>query len=190
MRIIGGKAKGRIFQFDLSSKERPTSDFLREALFNVLSNIEGKSFLDLYAGSGSVGLEAASRGAREVCFMEADRKLAALIKRNITLCGFQDVCFMMMTNIATGLKNLYRRGYETDIVFFDPPYNKGLVQETLDLLQKYKIMKEETKVVIQHSVREKFIVQKGTFGLCDERKYGDTVLTFLKWRENNGRKFH
>jgi len=81
MRITGGEARGRKLNFPSRLKERPTSDFLREALFNLLGSLPGKTFLDLFAGSGGVGLEAASRGAREVCFIEKNKKPVEAIRK-------------------------------------------------------------------------------------------------------------
>jgi 16S rRNA (guanine966-N2)-methyltransferase len=78
MRVIGGKAKGRQLLFPASSRERPTAESLREALFNILGPLEGKSFLDLFAGSGSVGIEAVSRGAKSVVLIEKDHKIASI----------------------------------------------------------------------------------------------------------------
>jgi len=92
MRIIGGMAKGRVLLFPAGSKERPTSDFLREALLNLLGSVSGKLFLDLFAGSGSVGLEAASRGAKKVYFIEKNKILAAVVQKNIENCGFEKKC--------------------------------------------------------------------------------------------------
>ncbi|HON59345.1 MAG TPA: 16S rRNA (guanine(966)-N(2))-methyltransferase RsmD [Smithella sp.] len=190
MRIIGGKAKGRLFHFDSSSRERPTSDFLRETLFNLLGDIGGKVFVDLFAGSGSVGLEAASRGAKEICFVEKSRKLASFIKKNAETCGLAENCLILMTDVEKGLRNLCAKHYVADIIFADPPYQQGEVQETLKLLDRYRIQKKETIIVVQHSVKEKYDVSSGNFRICDDRKYGDHALTFLTWREENGGEFH
>jgi len=185
MRIIGGKARGRNIRFESSSKERPTSDFLRETLFNLLGDVEGKTFVDLFAGSGSVGLEAASRGAREVCFIEKNKKLADLIKKNAALCGLGEI-FVLATDIEKGLKNLVGRKYRADVIFADPPYHRGWVLLTLDLLKKYDIARRDSVIVIQHSIKETCGVPSRRYRLLDERKYGDSALTLATWREENG----
>jgi 16S rRNA (guanine966-N2)-methyltransferase len=181
MRIIGGKAKGRILQFPSSSRERPTSDFLREALFNLLGSLEQKSFLDLFAGSGSVGIEAASRGAQEVVLIEKDKKIAAVAQRNIIVCNFDKDCRIIARDISNGLCDLFKNEYKFDVVFADPPYSRGLVGKTMELLKENPVFTKETVVVIQHSVREDIEVHldKKTI-LKDQRKYGDNVLTFLE----------
>ena len=181
MRIIGGKAKGRTLHFPPGSKERPTSDFLREALFNMLGSLEEKIFLDLFAGSGSVGLEAASRGAQEVYFVEESKNLVEIIKKNIQKCCLDENCFVITADIEYGLRNLLKKKCEADIIFIDPPYNRNMVGKTLNLLNKYQIFKEDVAVVIQHSMKENFTgsMDKNIY-LKDQRKYGENVLTFLK----------
>ena len=181
MRIIGGKAKGRILHFPPGSKERPTSDFLREALFNMLGSLEEKTFLDLFAGSGSVGLEAASRGAQRVYFVEKNRNLVEIIKDNIQKCSLDENCSVISADIEHGLSNLFKNKFAADIIFIDPPYNRNMVEAALNSLNKNQIFKKDVVVVIQHSIKEKFTdSMDSNFYLRDQRKYGDNVLTFLK----------
>jgi RNA methyltransferase, RsmD family len=180
MRIIGGEARGRTLHFISGSKERPTSDFLRETLFNLLGPVQGKSFLDLYAGSGSVGIEAASRGAREVILVEKDKDISTVAKNNIVICGFDNKCKMLTLDIGSGLRKLYKSKYEFDIIFADPPYSCGLVEKTIKMIMENPVLNREAIVVIQHSAREDFnsILGKKNI-LRDQRKYGDSALTFL-----------
>jgi len=185
MRITGGEAKGRTLYFPAGSKERPTSDFLRETLFNLLDSVEEKSFLDLYAGSGSVGLEAASRGAKEVYFVEKNIKLAANIEKNIQSCLFEKKCYVITKDIKQGLSDLFKKKYKIDIIFADPPYSRNLVQTTLDLLNKYQVIGDNSLFIIQHSTREIFTGNANNIFMTDQRKYGDNALTFFKWRKND-----
>jgi 16S rRNA (guanine966-N2)-methyltransferase len=181
MRIIGGRARGRTLHFPPGSKERPTSDFLREALFNMLGPLEEKTFLDLFAGSGSVGLEAASRRAQEVFFVEKSRNLVEIIKKNIQKCCLDENCFVIAADIEHGLSNLFKKKCKADIIFIDPPYNRNMVGTTLNLLNKYQIIKENVVVVIQHSMKENFTENMdNNIYLKDQRKYGENILTFLK----------
>ncbi|MDI6741607.1 MAG: 16S rRNA (guanine(966)-N(2))-methyltransferase RsmD [Smithella sp.] len=181
MRIIGGKAKGKIFHFPSGSSERPTSDFLRETLFNILGSVEKKTFLDLFAGSGSVGLEAASRGADKVYFVEKNAKLAAIIKKNIEDCRLEKNCLVNRGDVESFLREICRRQYKMDIIFTDPPYNRGMVDQTVTALKKYNVFHDKSLLVIQHSVRENFNeVPVDNMQITDRRKYGDTVLTFLE----------
>ena len=186
MRIIGGKAKGRTLCFPSGSRERPTSDFLREALFNLLGSLEDKIFLDLFAGSGSVGLEAVSRGAQCVYFIEKNKKLAAIIEKNIQTCSFDKKCFLITQDVEKGLNDIVKEKIEMDVIFADPPYNKNFIGTTMSLLNKYQISKDGGLIVLQHSVKEnidEFVHEKTH--LFDQRKYGENILTFLKWRKND-----
>jgi 16S rRNA (guanine966-N2)-methyltransferase len=181
MRIIGGEAKGRKLYFSPGSKERPTSDFIRETLFDVLGPLQNEIFLDLFAGSGSVGLEAASRGAQEVYFVEKNIKLAEIIKKNISACCYDKICFVIAQDVERALRDLFKNERRFDIIFADPPYNQTLVEITLNLLNKYQIVKEEGTIIIQHSIRENVLDSKlENVHLIDHRKYGENVLTFLK----------
>ena len=187
MRIIGGMAKGRSLHFPAGSKERPTSDFLREALLNLLGDVTDKSFLDLFAGSGSVGLEAASRGANEVCFIEKDKILASVAKKNIESCGFEKNCLVINADVRSGLNDLFKKKCKFDIVFADPPYNKGLVETTIKLLMQYPVYKQDALIVLQHSTREDFglglaesVGGEAVWHQIDQRKYGDNAISFLK----------
>ena len=187
MRIIGGMAKGRMLNFPAGSKDRPTSDFLREALLNLLGDVVDKLFLDLFAGSGSVGLEAASRGAKEVCFIEKDKILASIAQKNIDSCGFENKCRVINADVRSGLSDLCKKNCKFDIVFADPPYNKGLVETTIKLLKKYPVFKQDALIVIQHSTREDLnsVLAESVSGetvwqQIDQRKYGDNAISFLK----------
>lgn len=185
MRIIGGEAKGRTLHFPSRSKERPTSDFLREALFNLLGPLQNKTFLDLFAGSGSVGLEAASRGARVVYFVEKNKQLVEVIKKNIQTCCLDKKCRIIAGDIDFGLNDLFRKKYEFDIIFADPPYNRKLVEATWKSLSKHQAIRKDGIIVIQHSIKETFSELADNIYQADQRKYGDNALTFLKWSRND-----
>ncbi|MGA2782032.1 MAG: 16S rRNA (guanine(966)-N(2))-methyltransferase RsmD [Smithella sp.] len=181
MRIIGGEAKGRTLHFPSGSKERPTSDFLREALFNLLGSLQDKTFLDLFAGSGSVGLEAVSRGAKGVFFVEKNQHLVDVIKKNIQTCCLDKDCRIIAGDIESGLRDLFRKKYEFDIIFADPPYNRNLVEATRKYLSKYQVLRKDGIIIIQHSIKEKFSKpEDDNIYQTDQRKYGDNALTFLK----------
>jgi 16S rRNA (guanine966-N2)-methyltransferase len=180
MRIIGGKAKGRTLQFPAKSKERPTSDFLREALFNLLGPLQGKTFLDIFAGSGSVGIEAASRQAKEVILIENNKTIASVAQKNIAVCGLEKECRIMAQDFMKAISDLSKKQYQFDIVFADPPYSKGLVGETISSLKKNLICSNESVLVIQHSTREDFrSFLNDQVILQDQRIYGDNSLTFI-----------
>ena len=179
MRISGGEAKGRTLKFPSRSTQRPTTDFLRETLFNLLGSTADLFFLDLYAGSGSVGLEAASRNAKNVVFVEKNRDLIDVIRKNVSLCGYEDRCMIIHADIQTALRDLYRKRNGFDVIFADPPYNKGFIGETLRLLAQYPVFGENGFVVLQHSLKEQPVFSTEWF-ITDQRKYGDNLLTLLR----------
>ena len=162
---------------------------MRETLFNILGPLEGKSFLDLFAGSGSVGIEAASRGAREIVLIEKDKKISAVARKNVVACNLDNVCRIIARDVSAGLGDLFKNKNKFDIVFADPPYNRGLVEVTIKLLQQNPVFTKEAMVVIQHSTREDADSQLNEeLVLIDQRKYGDNALTFFKWSAHDGGK--
>lgn len=181
MRITGGDLGGRTLSFPGGSKERPTSDFLRETLFNLLGSLTGETFLDLFAGSGSVGLEAASRGAREVYLIEKSKNLVKVINKNIQTCSLEQKCRVIGTDVEIGLRQLAKKKYQADVVFADPPYNRNLAGATLKSLSKYRVLVKGGVIVIQHSVKENYseFLSENIYQI-QQRKYGENALTFLK----------
>ena len=150
MRIIAGKAKGRTLVAPKAKILRPTTDRVKESLFNILS-VEGKRFLDLFAGSGSVGLEAVSRGASRVILVESQKACADAVRTNIERCGFlnmpleegegggQDV-EVIDCPVERALRLLGHRGERFDVIFADPPYGRNLMDETLRLVRAQALM--------------------------------------------------
>ncbi|HDQ04903.1 MAG TPA: 16S rRNA (guanine(966)-N(2))-methyltransferase RsmD [Deltaproteobacteria bacterium] len=186
MRITGGDLGGRAYYFPPGIKERPTSDFLRETIFNLLGPVEKTIFIDLFAGSGGVGLEAASRGARQVYLVEKNKKLADIIKKNLRSLSLETKCFVIAADVKIGLKELAQEKCRADFVFADPPYNRGLVATTLNCLGKYKALSEESIIVIQHSINEKYIeFLPDNIYQVQQRKYGENALTFFKRSGND-----
>ena len=191
MRIIAGKAKGRTLIAPKAKILRPTTDRVKESLFNILS-VDGKRFLDLFAGSGSVGLEAVSRGASRVILVESLRACVDAIRTNIERCGFinttlespgeaggQDV-EMIECPVERALRLLGRRGDRFDIIFADPPYGRNLMDETLRLVRTLELMDKDGVLVVQHSFREEIPAGREGYQIEESRRYGETALSFLR----------
>jgi len=178
MRIIGGQAKGRRIAKPQGCEIRPTSDRVKEALFNLLQRMDGCRFLDLFAGTGNIGLEALSRGASQVIFVEQDPRCIEAIRRNARHCGFTDGYECLAQTVDDALRRLSRRGDVFDVIFMDPPYDRGLVQEVLTGIERHALLTEEGIVVVQHSARESVGCDAEMLILEDERRYGDTLLSF------------
>jgi 16S rRNA (guanine(966)-N(2))-methyltransferase RsmD len=187
MRIIAGKAKGRVLVAPKAKVLRPTTDRVKESLFNILS-VEGRQFLDLFAGAGSVGLEAASRGASRVLFVESNRSCAQAIRTNIERCGFLNMppeggaapdIEVIECPAERALRLLGHRADRFDIVFADPPYGEGAADTALRLVRSLGLLSEGGVVVVQHSIRDGIPAQREGYRVEDSRRYGDTALSFL-----------
>lgn len=168
MNIIGGIAKGhKIYAPD---NIRPTRGKVREALFSII-NVNGKSFLDLFAGSGAVGIEALSRGASNAVFVERSRKAANYIKRNLDKTKLKGK--IIGKSVSSTLDNLEN---SFDFIFMDPPYKTKLVKKTLKKIDA--ILKNDSTIIIEHPTNEEFT--NSEFKIIKNKIYGDTSLTFLE----------
>jgi 16S rRNA (guanine966-N2)-methyltransferase len=164
MRIISGESKGRKIKSPKGRVIRPTLDRVREAIFDIIGNrVVGATILDLFAGTGSFGLEALSRGAKRVTFCEKARAIRVILEENISSLGYNDKC-----NIIKGDALKIKTKDRYDVIFADPPYEKNLIYKVL------KIYRNKAKLlIIEHSKREK--VEEGT-----SRRFGDTIITFIE----------
>ena len=182
-RIIGGSAKGRRLQTPKGDLTRPTSDRVREALFSAvqssLGTFDGLRFLDLYAGSGAVGLEAMSRGAAAVTLVEQDRRTAGLIRTNARTLGF--TADVVTSSVARHLAGAAATPY--DVVYLDPPYSLDATAVLADLtaLGERGWLVEQALVVVERSSRGALPGWPGGFTEGRERRYGETTLSFSSW---------
>ena len=172
MRVIGGEFRSRRLQSIPGTDVRPTSDKMRETLFNILSPvIEGVVFVDAYAGTGAVGIEALSRGARHAVFIEKNREAANLIKSNLAALKIE-----ARARVIPGSAALYLGKIEADIVFIDPPYpNEREYQASLEALEA----KPPGQVIVQHSVRFALADEQGPFRRTRMVKQGENALSFF-----------
>ena len=178
MRIISGYLKGRRLCTFKGSSIRPTSDARREALFNIIgSDVKQKIVLDLFAGTGALGLEALSRGASSIVFIDNSKNALGLIKKNINLCGVKEQVNIIKWDITKNLNCLKHLIF--DLIFIDPPYNKNLIEPSLINLHNASCLNADAFIIIEHSKTEP-LPQNDHFCLFDERKYGKTKLSFLK----------
>lgn len=155
LRIIGGKAKGRLLKVPKGSKIRPTSDKVRESLFNIIGPpaIKEARFLDLFAGSGAIGIEALSRGARSTTFVESNPKHARVIKINLEICGLQEHAEVICGDVSLVLDRLSLSRPSYDIIFIDPPYNFSKWKMLLLKISKSVSISSYGFSIIEHSSR-------------------------------------
>lgn len=186
MRIIAGKYRGRNLKSPPFLQVRPTSDRLRETLFNVIApRIEGARFLDLCAGSGTVGIEALSRGVSHVTFVDKSRKMCALVEANLDLCRVpEEQTKVVQADTADYLSRSVKQEAATwDIVFFDPPYAADYLQ-VLALLGKTtgKLLAEEGMIVVEHHHKNGLPDELGSIIRSRILKQGDSALSFFSMK--------
>ncbi len=181
MRITGGEMRGRRISPPPTRDVRPTPSAVRESLFNLLPPVSGQTFLDLYAGSGIVGLEALSRGAKYVVFVEKQAIIAGKIKEQVAALGLENRSLVLTMSVDKGFATLSGREDRYDVIFADPPYEREWIIKTLHYCRRNDLLEMDGLLVLQRSVREKIEGMDNNLGLVcvDERRYGDTVLSFL-----------
>jgi 16S rRNA (guanine966-N2)-methyltransferase len=186
MRIISGTSKGRKLVTPKSRSLRPTSDRVKESIFNILRlGMEGKVVLDLFAGTGNLGIEALSRGAKKAIFVERGRQAIQLIQRNLSQLGLEEWSEIVPRDANRAIGILKQRGESFDVILMDPPYEKGLIQKTLMKLISHPIYNKDSILVIEHNKREPLPVNLAGWNLIRQRQIGDTVISFLTPQEEN-----
>ncbi len=181
MRVISGSARGLKLVSPDGIETRPTLDRVKEAVFSMLSPyINGALILDLFAGSGALGIEALSRGADKSYFIDSSQEAISCINSNITAAKFTKSSVVMKTDAIGFLKNCSQ---QFDIVFLDPPYADGLYENTINLIAENKLLSNEGLIVIEQDFgTEKHINIGQMFEVFKEKKYGRVGITVLKWR--------
>ena len=181
MRIIAGSARSLPLRTVKGSDTRPTTDRIKETLFNIIQDeIPGAVFLDLFAGSGGIGLEAVSRGAKRAVFVDSSRKAAACIRENIAFTKFTDCCELKCMDFAAAIRSMDGR-QQFDIIFMDPPYGKGLAAEALLCLRDSTLCRESTMIIAEESVNFNPEELSGTgFEIIRIKNYKTNLHIFLR----------
>ena len=183
MRIVAGTAKGRALAGPKTTSKhiRPTADRVRETIFNVLGQwLEGQAVLDLYAGTGALGLESLSRGASKVVLVDSDREALALCRTNTDTLGFTKQVEILSQPVERSLATLGRRGDKFELVFADPPYAARVVETVLEGLAHHGVVAPGGTVVIEHDKREAAPQAHAGFEQVDQRRFGDTLVTLFR----------
>jgi len=181
MRVISGKYKGRRLRGPEGLELRPTGDRLKETLFNILGpDIAGAAVLDVFSGTGAIGIEALSRGAREVVFIENAPAGERLINQNLRLCGIESGCRVLQQDVFKALRMLSRRGFHAEIAFFDPPYNWQPYRDLIEITFIKGLLSEHGRAVIEH--HRKALLPEAGEGYQRFRivRQGDHCLSFYK----------
>jgi len=190
LRIIRGKARGRRLQTPSKSTAnyscqliRPTADRAREALFNIIGReVEKATVLDLYAGTGALGLEALSRSAERAVFVDNNPQAIKIINKNVELCGFSERALVLNRDISKGLYFITKQlpGTTFSIIFVDPPYRKGLSLDMLQELTESNLISPGALIVVEEDAVTELPAQIVELKLVDQRKYGETGFWFYR----------
>ena len=179
MRIIAGKAKGRTIKTRKGTDTRPTLDRVKESLFGILDPyINDARFLDLFSGSGSIGLEALSRGAKKCVMIEKDSEALKYIIENINNLGFEDSSRAYKNDVERAVEILGKKREKFDIIFMDPPYRDEVCSKVIKAIKKAEILDEKGLIICEHHIAEKMPEELHGFKKTDERNYKTKVMTF------------
>jgi 16S rRNA (guanine966-N2)-methyltransferase len=182
MRVIAGSARGLRLTAPAGLQTRPTADRVKEALFSIIASrrdMVGARILDICAGTGSLGIEALSRGAASCCFIEQDRHVLTQLEKNLAKAGLAGRGECLLLDAMKGLKVLEAKGNKFDIVFFDPPYSSGVYHTVAGALSTHSLLSEGGLLVAECSSRTTLADRYESLAKIDRRVYGETALEFF-----------
>ena len=179
MRISSGELRGRRLQSPKGLRTRPTSEFLRQAIFNTIADrIRGASVLDLFAGTGAIGLEALSRGAATATFVERDRRAVAGLRANLAALSLAARARVIAGDVLAALGALQAAGEAFDYLFLDPPYAADQAIRCIETLAPGALLSENAVLVVQAFHKTNLPDQAGLLRRSGQRRYGESALTF------------
>ena len=178
VRVISGSARGLKLNTPGDDRVRPTTDRVKESMFNIVQDwVYDSQVLDLFAGSGALGIEALSRGASQAVFCDNSLDSIKIIKSNIEKARVVDRSQIVSGDFKRCLRDMEAKNQSFDMIFVDPPYYEGLFEEVLDTISSCKILKKDGMVIVEHDAK-KPIGQVEGLEVYKEKKYGITMLTF------------
>lgn len=182
MRVIAGKARRLPLKTIEGLDTRPTTDRIKETLFNILQDdIPGCRFLDLFSGSGGIGIEALSRGAREAVFVENNHRAAACIRDNLVFTRLEKESRLLVTDVFRGIETLSMEGTPFQIIFMDPPYNKLFEKDVLFHLKSSPLIDKDTLIIVEASLETEFdYLDSLGFEVLKRKEYKTNVHMFLQ----------
>ncbi len=181
MRIVAGTARGRTLRGPKSQSIRPTADRVRESLFNILGQwTEGLAVLDLFAGTGSLALEAISRGAAAALLVDKDREALALCRGNAAALGFAEQVEIWAMPVDRAVERLAREGRRFDLIFTDPPYVLEAAETLIARIDAAGLLAPGGRLVFEHGKEEASPEQAGSLERYDQRQFGETRISFYR----------
>lgn len=183
MRVISGNNKGKKLFTPKNMDIRPTTDRIKESIFNIIYPIKTNSVvLDLFSGTGNIGIEFLSRGCKSCYFIDSSLKSIELIKKNINICKLEKKSYVYKNDFSKAITILSNKELKFDYIYADPPYNKYLGQNVLDTIIKNQIVTKDGMLIIESEINEKIYVKEYNNMLeYEERKYGRTKIGFFKF---------
>lgn len=182
MRITGGMIKGRRLANLKGVTIRPTSDIVRGAIFDILGQtLTDLRVLDLFAGTGSLGIESLSRGAKKAVFVDSSYRAISIIKNNLIRCGYEELSMIIRAKLPNGLPHVQDLGGDQfDVVFIDPPYRKGYIRPTIHKLLDIKLLAKDSRIIVESSknANDLFPIDLYNLQLKLTKSYGSTVIGF------------
>jgi len=179
LRVIAGEYRGRRLDRIEGTDIRPTSDMVKESLFNILGDaVIDSNFLDLFGGTGGIGIEALSRGAKHVVFIDSNIKSIKVLKENLKHLNIENNIEVFHTDYSTAISKLYKYNKQFDIIFIDPPYSVGIAQSALGELDRNPIIAQAGLVIVEHDSRDEMPESTGKLYMYRNKQYGNTTLSF------------
>lgn len=183
MRVIAGKAKGHKLQTAEGLETRPTTDRIKETLFNMMAfDLPMAEFLDLFSGSGAIGIEALSRGAKRAVFVEQSAVCGKIIRENLLHTGLAENAELMETDVLAALAKLIEREAQFDMIFLDPPYKAGLLEPVLEKIVAGGLLKKDGYIIAEYGAKNPPAPVQG-LTVVREKKYKTTEICFLRLEE-------
>ncbi|BAK81076.1 16S rRNA (guanine(966)-N(2))-methyltransferase RsmD [Candidatus Arthromitus sp. SFB-rat-Yit] len=186
MRIITGKAKGKkLISPDGYDVTRPTLDRVKQSIFNIIQNELNRDsiVLDLFAGTGSLGLESASRGAKKIYLCDKNDVTFSYLEQNIKNTGLSDCAFAIKGEFDVNLRS-FKGKEKFDLIFIDPPYNSDYVNRSINLVDDLNILNKNGLIIVKISSSESKFIESKNINLVDYRKYGNTTVCFYRYKES------
>ncbi|WP_332647928.1 16S rRNA (guanine(966)-N(2))-methyltransferase RsmD [Lysinibacillus sp. 54212] len=187
MRVVAGERKGMPLKAIAGTTTRPTTDKVKESIFNMIGPFfDGGTALDLFAGSGGLGIEALSRGAEKAIFVEKDAKAFCVLQDNIKKCRYEDYVELFRTDASRAVKGLLKRDISIDYLFVDPPYHKKEYYDLVQALEQGERLAKNAIIVCEHGVEIALPDSYGKFKLTRQETYGSTIVSIYRANGEEG----
>ena len=181
LRVISGKARGLKLDSPKNQDVRPTTDRVKESLFNIINPyIRESNILDLFAGTGSLGIECLSRGAKNCVFVDKSKDSINIIKSNVKKARVENESTILNIDFKDAVKRLSSQNQKFDVIFMDPPYYENMFIECLKIIDELNLLYEDGIIIVEHDTKDLFDESIGNLVKSRDKKYGNTTLTFYK----------